>query len=419
IFGCDTFVILPPLTKNGVVIFGKNSDRPSVEIQEVIYQNAQNHSANTKIKCTYIEIAQTAHTNAVILSKPSWMWGAEMGANEHGVVVGNEAVWTKCGEEKVEMLTGMDLVRLGLERSNTAEACVDTIASLLETCGQGGACSEDIPDLCYNSSFLIADGKEAWVLETAGKEWAANKISGIDGYRNISNVLTIGTKIDKMSKNLKDFAVKNGWWNGQEPFNFAKIYGVDDSGFARLKNGAKLIAEKAKNKSFSITDMISVLRDQSSGICMPKSQDFATTGSQVSVLAHKNNNVKAIHFFTGTVDASISSFKPFSFPKVTSDNFLLSTHIKSPIFNDDPAKMEQRFQTKVDRRHTLYKFHELSFEGKHPKNRSIDKIKSDIDQMEKSCISDIESSLINDQDIPEPELLFNEAIEAELKIYKY
>lgn len=33
---CDTFVVLPPLTANGV-IFGKNSDRPQGEIQEVVY----------------------------------------------------------------------------------------------------------------------------------------------------------------------------------------------------------------------------------------------------------------------------------------------------------------------------------------------------------------------------------------------
>lgn len=51
---------------------------------------------------------------AVILSKPAWMWGAEMGANDAGVVIGNEAVFTKLetSEDIEEKLLGMDLVRL-------------------------------------------------------------------------------------------------------------------------------------------------------------------------------------------------------------------------------------------------------------------------------------------------------------------
>ena len=61
-----------------------------------------------------------AHTNAVLLGKPYWIWGAEMGANAHGVVIGNEAVFTRVPHEKQPGLIGMDLLRLGLERADTA-----------------------------------------------------------------------------------------------------------------------------------------------------------------------------------------------------------------------------------------------------------------------------------------------------------
>lgn len=52
-------------------------------------------------------------THAVVLSRPSWLWGAEMGANEHGVCIGNEAVWTKEPVGEGEALLGMDLLRCG------------------------------------------------------------------------------------------------------------------------------------------------------------------------------------------------------------------------------------------------------------------------------------------------------------------
>ncbi len=67
------------------------------------------------VQCTYISIPQVAATHAVVLSKPSWIWGAEMGANEHGVVIGNEALFTRVQCEGKALL-GMDLVRLALER---------------------------------------------------------------------------------------------------------------------------------------------------------------------------------------------------------------------------------------------------------------------------------------------------------------
>jgi hypothetical protein len=120
------------------------------------------------------------------------MWGAEMGANEHGVVIGNEAVWTTepCAETG---LLGMDLVRLGLERAATAGEALQLIVDLMEAYGQGGNCAEHF-SFNYHNSYLIADQEEAWVLETAGRYWVAEKITS--GTRSISNSLSIHGKAE-------------------------------------------------------------------------------------------------------------------------------------------------------------------------------------------------------------------------------
>lgn len=68
--------------------------------------------------------------------------------------------------------------RLGLERADTAEKAVDVISDLLERYGQGGSCMEDECSFTYHNSFLIADRTEAWLLETSGKLWAAERLEG-------------------------------------------------------------------------------------------------------------------------------------------------------------------------------------------------------------------------------------------------
>jgi secernin len=189
---CDTFVALPDATVDGSVIFGKNSDRPEGESQDVVTFPAQAYRQGQHVQCTYMEIPQAEHTYEVILSKPRWMWGAEMGANDCGVVIGNEAVWTTQPYQATGLL-GMDLVRLGLERGETAFAALQSIIELLKQYGQGGNCAEH-RSFTYHNSFLIADGKEAWVLETAGKYWVAERVT--EGTRSISNHLSIRTAGD-------------------------------------------------------------------------------------------------------------------------------------------------------------------------------------------------------------------------------
>ena len=56
------------------------------------------------MQCTYIEVDQAAETLSVLLSKPAWMWGAEMGANSAGVVIGNEAVWNRLSDPRHDLV---------------------------------------------------------------------------------------------------------------------------------------------------------------------------------------------------------------------------------------------------------------------------------------------------------------------------
>eukprot|EP00536_Pseudo-nitzschia_multiseries_P010947 jgi/Psemu1/204607/e_gw1.353.45.1 len=312
--GCDTFVAYPPTTAMGRVVFGKNSDRPSGEAQPLRRYPASDHEAGSTVQCTYISIPQAPKTHAILLSQIGWMWGCEHGANEHGVVIGNEAVWTRVPEELDEntgrpkaLLLGMDLVRLGLERGKTSREALDVITRLLEEHGQGGPCAEDDPSFTYHNSFLIADVTEAYVLETAGRHWVAQKWTA--GGRNISNGLTIRTEFDLSSRGIREYARETGLWsdgnNGTKSnFDFAAIF--SEGGAAGLVDnndedsrqgcGRAMLEMHSNSEKFGRDEMIAILRDHKSGICMHGSA-FETTASMVSELYTNKSYNK--HWTTG------------------------------------------------------------------------------------------------------------------------
>ena len=128
---CDTFVALNTSTNDGSVILGKNSDREPNEVQLLDYYPPREHKKASTVRCTYIDIPQIRETRGVLLSRPFWLWGAEMGVNDAGVAIGNEAVFTKEPMTAEKQLLGMDLLRLALERSTTAEKAVEVVTELL------------------------------------------------------------------------------------------------------------------------------------------------------------------------------------------------------------------------------------------------------------------------------------------------
>nr|MBC7245255.1 C69 family dipeptidase [Chloroflexota bacterium] len=261
---CDTLVAVGEATADGTTILAKNSDREPNEAQVLTYIPRARHEPGSKVKCTYIEVPQVAETYEVILSRPFWMWGCEMGANEHGVAIGNEAVFTREPYGKEPGLLGMDMMRLALERADTARKALDIIVELLATYGQSGNCGFQHKTY-YHNSFIIADPEEAWVLETAGKYWAAERVRGV---RTISNGLTIGNKWDLASPGLVEHAIEKGWCKSKEDFHFARCY--SDFLYTRLDGcrprqcrSTALLEEQQGRITPQV--MMSVLRDHGSG----------------------------------------------------------------------------------------------------------------------------------------------------------
>jgi len=257
---CDTLIAAPSATADGVALLAKNSDREPNEAHHVIALPAADHPPRSAVRCTYIEIPQAAHTYAVLLAKPFWIWGAEMGVNEHGVAIGNEAVFTKMPYDRDPGLIGMDHLRLALERAAAAREAVDVIAGLLARHGQGGNCGFH-KKLVYHNSFLIADPREAWVLETAGPHWAARQVRGV---YTISNGITIGSEWDLASPDLVGHAVREGWCKERDRFDFAGCYSdriYTPLSACRRRQGRTSALLAQRQGQVGVGTMIDALRD--------------------------------------------------------------------------------------------------------------------------------------------------------------
>jgi secernin len=322
---CDTLVAVGNATADGTVILAKNSDREPNEAQQVVIIPPAVHETGAMVQCTYIEIPQVRETHKVLLSKPFWIWGGEMGANECGVVIGNEAVFAKIPAGKEPGLIGMDFIRLALERADTARQALEVITTLLETYGQSGNCGLRRKQY-YHNSFIIADPTEAWVLETVAKFWVAERVRDV---RTISNGLTIGSTWDLASPGLVEYAVERGWCKSRDDFHFARcfsdfLYTRFSDSAARQRRTTELL--RAKKGNITVETMMEVLRDhgpRAAGnpswrpdgltnltVCAHASwgpiRFSQTTGSLVSHLAPDLQT----HWLTGTSAPCTGIFKP-------------------------------------------------------------------------------------------------------------
>ncbi len=91
---CDTFVALPGATAHGAVILAKNADTEINEAQHVMKVPRRRFSEGAQVRVTHLVIPQARETHEFVIHKSFWLYGGEIGLNEHGVAVGNEAVFS-------------------------------------------------------------------------------------------------------------------------------------------------------------------------------------------------------------------------------------------------------------------------------------------------------------------------------------
>lgn len=302
---CDTFA----LKRAGAVWFAKNSDREPAEVQRVERIPAVRGDRRARVRCTYIDIDQVPDRRAIVISRPQWMWGAEMGVNDAGVVIGNEAVFSKSVLKNGEALLGMDFVRLALERAATAEEAASLVAALLEKHGQGGPAGFADKRFRYDNSFLIADPDAIIVLETAGRDWAMKRV---DDAWSISNAYTIRADHDRASNGAAgDFKARH------EAFAMPMLACAAD------RRAASMAAAAAAPDAMTLASLAGMLRRHAAGdgfaggsnrdICMHARGPLRPHASTGSMIVKLQPGAPPRAAFTGAIQPCMSLFKPADF----------------------------------------------------------------------------------------------------------
>ena len=91
--------------------------------------------------------------------------------------------------------------------------------------GQGGGCGHEHRGFTYHNSFLVADPSGAFVLETAGRRWAAERVTGA---RTISNALTLEPLASEEGDRVRSFAASARRRRACTQARAERAGGVDD-----------------------------------------------------------------------------------------------------------------------------------------------------------------------------------------------
>jgi secernin len=255
--GSDMVVAVARATAEGRTLFGHNSNRPAREGYALARIEGRAFALGETVSTGRAVVPQVRRTNTVLAGRQAGRWGYCHGVNEHGVAAGITAIATRLSGTG---LSGPDLVRLGLERASSARQALDVITDLVARHGQQ---ADDTPGA--DSSFLVADGSEAFAVETSGQFWAEQAIGRC---RAASDICHLRQDWNRICPGLADCAIKQGWWLADgSKLDFARSVGVegqDNAASLRRWARATLLLEQHSGQ-LDVPCLRGLLRDHSTG----------------------------------------------------------------------------------------------------------------------------------------------------------
>lgn len=272
---CTTILIGKKLTADGAVIHGHNEDMGFTAVGRLWTVPEATHAAGATLDVPYTKIPQpgktyrywasgNAHaTTGLGISKEKRPYDSVLvGMNEWGVTMSCNWMYSKEENLPGKGIRRYAIRQLILERAKTAREAVQVIADFIEKYGQADWGGLD---------YCLADPKEAWVVETTSKHWVAKQVKD-DEFVVVANRFVVGKDYDLASKDLVDFAKKNGWYDpAKGPFSFRDAYGLPErmnSAYDKDRESRATDLLSGKKGFIVPEDLFLVLRDRYEGTSM-------------------------------------------------------------------------------------------------------------------------------------------------------
>lgn len=173
--------------------------------------------------------------------------------NEQGLAMGESTISSRSelypANDSEAVFDVTELSMIAMERCTSAREAIKLMGSLAEEFGFRGSWAGE--------SLIIADGDEVWVFEIhpsdahwkgegSGAIWCAQRVPD-DGFVVIPNEsiieeIDLSNESFMASDNVYDVALKNGWWDGKEPFRWDMAYSNKKANSLRSWRALSMVA---------------------------------------------------------------------------------------------------------------------------------------------------------------------------------